>query len=173
MVSRRAESDLISAATDTEARCRPANEDRALSRFGRLDYVSREDRATSGSIFIGAVGCFARLHATPCVVEGIFQDAHDLGVERPVSISFDKAPHGLTRAYQMGGSDQPSLLLPSLLRPAMVVTLHSCSLRDYDIRGPILCTTRHASSAVASTRLRALIIVHCGNLTQAPVFTPH
>jgi hypothetical protein len=64
-----------------------------------LDYVSREDRATSGSIFINAVRCFARLHATPRVVEGIFQDAHDLRVEHPVGILFDKAPHGLTRAY--------------------------------------------------------------------------
>jgi hypothetical protein len=64
-----------------------------------LDYVSREDRATRGSIFIGAVGCFAGGHVTPCVVEGIFQDAHDLRVEHPVSILFDKALHGLTRAY--------------------------------------------------------------------------
>ena len=70
----------------------------------------------------------------------------------PVSVLLDEAPHDLTLAFNVGGSDQPSPLLPSLLRPAMVVTLHPCSLRDHDTGKPTLCisVTEHP------------IIVRCG-----------
>jgi hypothetical protein len=57
----------------------------------------------------------------------------------PVSVLLDEAPHDLTLAFNVGGSDQPSPLLPSLLRPAMIVTLHPCSLRDHDTGEPRLC----------------------------------
>jgi hypothetical protein len=63
----------------------------------------------------------------------------------------DEAPHDLTHAFNVGGSDQPSPLLPSLLRPAMVVNLHPCSLRDHDT-GETLCI-----SVIEHT-----IIVRCG-----------
>jgi hypothetical protein len=73
----------------------------------------------------------------------------------------DEAPHDLTRAFNVGGSDQPSPLLPSLLRPAMVVTLHPCSLRDHDTGEPTLCisVTEHT------------IIVRCGSLGPSTSFT--
>jgi hypothetical protein len=35
----------------------------------------------------------------------------------------DEAPHGTLAPSTMGGSDQPSRLLPSPLRPAMTATL--------------------------------------------------
>ena len=65
----------------------------------RLDYVSREDRATRRSIFIGAVGRATRLHSTPCVLESIFENTYHRRVKCPVSVMLDEAPHGLTRAY--------------------------------------------------------------------------
>ena len=120
----------------------------AFACLRRLDNVFGKDHLSRRRVFFGARGRFTGLHSTPCVVESIFENAYHRRVKCPVSVLLDEAPHGLTRAFNVGGSDQ----LPSLLRPAMVVTLHPCSLRDHDIGEPTLCisVTEHP------------IIVRCG-----------
>jgi hypothetical protein len=117
----------------------------------RLDNVFGKDHPSRRRVFFGARGRFTGLHSTPCVVESIFENTYHRRVKCPVSVLLDEAPHGLTHAFNVGGSDQPSPLLPSLLRPAMVVNLHPCSLRDHDT-GETLCisVTEHP------------IIVRCG-----------
>ena len=131
----------------------------------RLDNVFGKYRPSRRRVFFGAIGRFTGLHSTPCVVESIFENAYRRRVKCPVSVLLDEAPHGLTRAFNVGGSDQPSLLLPSLLRPAMVVTLHPCSLRDHDTGEPTLCisvTERPIICALRGTsdHLRSFAL-HC------------
>jgi hypothetical protein len=107
--------------------------------FRRLDNVFGKDHLSRRRVFFAARGRFTGLHSTPCVVESIFENTYHRRVKCPVSVLLDEAPHRLTRAFNVGGSDQPSPLLPSLLRPAMVVTIHPCSLRDHDTGEPTLC----------------------------------